>query len=89
MSVKGPTKTESHKTESKPDPRANERARALEGALGDIEKAFGKGTIMRLGDGALIKEIVGISTGSIGLDMCLGGKASWRSLDRNRPVKPP
>lgn len=74
MSVKGPTKTESHKTESKPDPRANERARALEGALGDIEKAFGKGTIMRLGDGALIKEIVGISTGSIGLDMCLGGK---------------
>ena len=85
MSVKGPTKSESHKTESKPDPRANERARSLEGALGDIEKAFGKGTIMRLGDGALIKEIVGIST----VARACPRAASWRSLDRNRPVKPP
>ena len=75
MTVKGPTKPESTKTESaKPDPRLAERTRALDGALGEIEKAFGKGTIMRLGDGALIKEISCISTGSIGLDMCLGGK---------------
>jgi recombination protein RecA len=90
MTVKGPTKTEGLKPEgmktegakidgakidgAKPDPRLAEKTRALDGALGEIEKAFGKGTIMRLGDGALIKEISCISTGSIGLDMCLGGK---------------
>ncbi|MDF1729575.1 MAG: recombinase RecA, partial [Sulfitobacter sp.] len=43
-------------------------------ALGEIEKSYGKGSIMRLGDKGLIKEIVGISTGSINLDLGLGGK---------------
>ena len=99
MTVKGPTKPDAHKpdahkpegmkaestrTEStKPDPRLAERTRALDGALGEIEKAFGKGTIMRLGDGALIKEISCVPTGSIGLDMCLGG----RGLPKGRIVE--
>ncbi|MEC8493313.1 MAG: recombinase RecA, partial [Planctomycetota bacterium] len=44
-------------------------------ALGDIEKAYGTGSIMRLGDKSdLIKKIEGISTGSINLDLALGGK---------------
>ena len=50
------------------------RAKALQSALGDIEKAYGTGSIMRLGDKSdLIKKIEGISTGSINLDLALGG----------------
>ena len=50
------------------------KARALTAALGEIEKSYGKGAIMRLGDEGQIKEIQGISTGSISLDLALGGK---------------
>ena len=50
------------------------RDKALASAMGDIEKAYGKGAIMRLGEaGDLIKEIEGIGTGSITLDLALGG----------------
>ena len=60
------------------------RAKALQAALGEIEKSYGKGSIMRLGDGSdLIKEISGISTGSINLDLALGGKG----LPRGRVVE--
>jgi len=48
-----------------------ERDRALESALGQIEKAFGKGAIMRLGTGER-EAIDSISTGSLTLDMALG-----------------
>ena len=48
------------------------RKKALAAALGQIEKQFGKGSVMRLGDGAGIKDIDSISTGSIGLDVALG-----------------
>jgi recombination protein RecA len=48
-----------------------ERERALESALGQIEKAFGKGAIMRLGAGER-EYIDAISTGSLTLDMALG-----------------
>ena len=48
------------------------RKKALAAALGQIEKQFGKGSVMRLGDGGLIKDIEAISTGSIGLDVALG-----------------
>ena len=48
------------------------RKKALAAALGQIEKQFGKGSVMRLGDGGLIKDIESISTGSIGLDTALG-----------------
>ncbi|MDX1405638.1 MAG: recombinase RecA [Woeseiaceae bacterium] len=48
------------------------RKKALAQALGQIEKQFGKGSVMRLGDGAGIRDIDSISTGSIGLDVALG-----------------
>ena len=48
------------------------RKKALAAALGQIEKQFGKGSVMRLGDGGVIKDIEAISTGSIGLDTSLG-----------------
>jgi len=57
-----------------PDPKRTEKSKALEAALGEIEKSYGKGAIMRLGDASAIREINGISTGSIGLDVALGGK---------------
>ena len=46
--------------------------KALAAALGQIEKQFGKGSIMRLGDGAATMEIDSVSTGSLGIDVALG-----------------
>jgi recombination protein RecA len=48
------------------------RKKALAQALGQIEKQFGKGSVMRLGDGSSIANIDAVSTGSIGLDVALG-----------------
>ncbi len=48
------------------------RKKALAQALGQIEKQFGKGSVMRMGDGGVIKDIDVVSTGSIGLDVALG-----------------
>jgi recombination protein RecA len=48
------------------------RKKALAAALGQIEKQFGKGSVMRLGDGTGIRDIEAVSTGSIGLDVALG-----------------
>ncbi len=49
-----------------------EKAKALQAALAQIEKQFGKGSIMRLGDGEVIEDIQVVSTGSLGLDIALG-----------------
>ena len=49
-----------------------ERAKALQAALSQIEKQFGKGSIMRLGEGEAIRDIEVVSTGSLGLDIALG-----------------
>ena len=49
-----------------------EKAKALQAALAQIEKQFGKGTIMRLGEGEAIEDIEVVSTGSLGLDIALG-----------------
>ena len=51
---------------------AGEKAKALQAALAQIEKQFGKGTIMRLGEGEVIEDIQVVSTGSLGLDVALG-----------------
>ncbi len=51
-----------------------QKDRALGAALSEIEKSFGRGAIMRLGDESLIKEVRGISSGSPSLDLALGGK---------------
>jgi recombination protein RecA len=53
-------------------PRNSEKAKALQAALAQIEKQFGKGTIMRLGEGEVIEDIQVVSTGSLGLDIALG-----------------
>jgi len=48
------------------------RKKALAAALGQIEKQFGKGSVMRLGDAGPARDIEVISTGSLGLDVALG-----------------
>ena len=53
-------------------PVNTEKAKALAAALAQIEKQFGKGTIMRLGEGEVIEDIQVVSTGSLGLDIALG-----------------
>ena len=48
------------------------KSKALAAALAQIEKQFGKGSIMKMGDGSVIKDIGVVSTGSLGLDIALG-----------------
>jgi len=48
------------------------KSKALAAALGQIEKQFGKGSIMRLGENEVAKDIQVVSTGSLGLDIALG-----------------
>ena len=50
-----------------------EKEKALEIALGQIEKQFGKGAIMKLGDAAARTPVSTISTGCLPLDYALGG----------------
>jgi recombination protein RecA len=51
---------------------AKNRQKAIELAVASIEKEYGKGSIMRLKDGALIADVVAVPSGSIGLDIALG-----------------
>ncbi len=55
-----------------PNTMDDNRKKALAAALGQIEKQFGKGAVMRLGDSAASRDIDAVSTGSIGLDVALG-----------------
>src|SRR6266481_3280749 len=48
------------------------RVRALDLAVSQIEKQFGKGAIMKLGEQAHVRDIQVVSTGSLGLDVALG-----------------
>ncbi len=48
------------------------RKKALSAALGQIEKQFGKGSVMRFGDSGPLRDMETISTGSLGLDIALG-----------------
>ncbi|HHQ41640.1 MAG TPA: recombinase RecA [Chromatiales bacterium] len=48
------------------------RKKALAAALTQIERQFGKGSVMRLGDGSAARDVDVISTGSLGLDIALG-----------------
>ncbi len=52
--------------------KSEEKKKALEAALSQIEKNYGKGSVMKLGDPENIMQIESISTGSIGLDIALG-----------------
>jgi recombination protein RecA len=55
-----------------PDRAEKERSKAIDIALGQIEKQFGKGSIMRLGGKGAVSTISSISTGSISIDYALG-----------------
>ncbi|WP_297390849.1 recombinase RecA [Acidiferrobacter sp.] len=48
------------------------KGKALSAALGQIEKQFGKGSVMRLGDAGEVLPVAAVPTGSLGLDMALG-----------------
>ncbi|MDW7644291.1 MAG: recombinase RecA [Desulfuromonadales bacterium] len=48
------------------------RAQAIDLAMSHIEKQFGKGSIMRLGEDAILPDVQAISTGALGLDIALG-----------------
>jgi len=50
----------------------NNRTRSIELAMGQIEKQFGKGSIMRLGDDNSLPDVEAISTGALSLDIALG-----------------
>jgi len=54
------------------DTRNNERAKNLDITIAQIEKEFGKGSIMRLGDSAVASDVATISTGALSLDLALG-----------------
>ncbi len=71
-----------------------DKNKALDAALKQIEKDFGKGSIMRLGDASDKMNIEVIPTGALSLDIALGweafpGAGSLRSMGRNPPVRPP
>ena len=50
----------------------DQRKKALAAALSQIERQFGKGAVMRMGDASAVNDIQAISTGSLGLDIALG-----------------
>ncbi|EDM82297.1 MULTISPECIES: recombinase RecA [unclassified Limnobacter] len=52
--------------------QSSEKVKALAAALSQIEKQFGKGSIMRFGENEIIDDIQSVSTGSLGLDIALG-----------------
>ncbi len=51
---------------------SGDKKKALAAALGQIEKQFGKGSVMKMGDGSAFRDIESVSTGSLGLDIALG-----------------
>ena len=73
------------KEEGKPSV-ANEKLKALQLTLDKIEKSYGKGAVMKLGDNPAIENIDVISTGSIGVDNALGRDCGFhRCRTRLRP----
>ena len=55
-----------------------DKLRALDAALGQIEKQYGKGAVMKLGDSAANMNVETIPTGSLSLDIALG---PWRCAE--------
>ena len=58
--------------QSRIEPMDKNKQKALDAALSQIERQFGKGSVMRLGDAEIGADIPAISTGSLGLDIALG-----------------
>jgi recombination protein RecA len=69
------------------DGMSSDKQKALNAALAQIEKQFGKGSIMRLGDSDIGQDIQVVSTGSLGLDIALGvgGLARGRVIEIHGP----
>ena len=73
---------------------AEDKKRAIETAMQQIERAYGKGSIMRYGDGAAAVSVEAISTGSLALDLALGvgglprGRRRRRRAARSRSSTP-
>src|SRR5690606_36126691 len=67
-----------------------DKTKALDAALSQIERAFGKGSIMRLGQNEKVVEIETVSTGSLGLDIALGvgGLPRGRFIDAEHALDP-
>ena len=69
------------------DKKSTDKQKALESALAQIERQFGKGSIMRLGTNGAVMEIEATSTGSLGLDIALGiGGLPQGRIDRKSVV---
>ena len=68
----------------------SEKQAALESALTQIEKAYGKGSVMKLGDGNIHMNVETIPTGSLGLDIALGvgGIPKGRIIDAEHALDP-
>ncbi len=77
------------------DPTATKaRDTALQGALAQIERQFGKGSVMRMGDEGAKVRVSAVPTGALSLDLALASAASragasWRSSGRSRPARRP
>jgi len=50
----------------------DDKQKSLQAALGQIERQFGKGSVMRMGDAEVAKDVAAVPTGSLGLDIALG-----------------
>jgi len=59
------------------------KSRALAAALAQIEKQFGKGSIMKMGEAQIENDLQVVSTGSLGLDLALGVGGLPRGRRRN------
>src|SRR5450759_1861880 len=68
-----------------------EKDKALDTAVAQIERQFGKGAIMRMGDDAVAVRVPAISTGSLGLDVALGvgGVPRGRAVPYTHLTLPP
>lgn len=71
---------------------SEEKQKALEAALGNIEKQFGKGSVMKLGDSSSHMQVEAVPTGCLSLDIALGvggvpKDVSWRFTDRSPVVR--
>ena len=64
------------------DKKSGDKQKALDSALAQIERQFGKGSIMKLGDENAVQEIEATSTGSLGLDIALGIRRAAQGADR-------
>src|ERR671910_291153 len=66
------------------------REKALDLAVSQIERQFGKGAIMKLGEGGVVKDVPVVSTGSLGLDIALGigGIPRGRGIEIYGPESP-